>query len=93
MSEDLVDGKPTVIRVGVNSHYINQCWLRAPTSYGVTMPQFVIDDTIQNYALNHQWYILKKRYFYSKQCIFFHNFSVYDGNQVIEIVERIPIRI
>ena len=44
MPQDLTDDKSTLVQVmarcrQATSHYLNQCWLRSPTPYGVTRPQ------------------------------------------------------
>ena len=46
MPQDLTDDKSTLVQVmawcrQVTSHYLNQCWPRSPTPYGVTRPQWV----------------------------------------------------
>ena len=46
MSLDLTDDKSTLVQVmawcrQATSHYLNQCWPRSPTPYGVTRPQWV----------------------------------------------------
>ena len=46
MPRDLTDDKSTLVQVmawccQVTSHYLNQCWPRSPTPYGVTRPQWV----------------------------------------------------
>ena len=38
MPQNLTDDKSTLVQV---SHYLNHCWPRSPTSYGVTRPQWV----------------------------------------------------
>ena len=48
--QDLTDGKSTLVQVmawcrQATCHYLNQCWPRSPTPYGVTRPQRV----------NQQW--------------------------------------
>ena len=44
MPQDLTDDKSTLVQVmawcrQAASHYLNQCWPRSPTPYGVTKPQ------------------------------------------------------
>ena len=56
MPEDLVDSNSTLIRAmcryrQATSHHINQCWLRSPTTSGVTRPQWV-----NNFVLFHYEY-------------------------------------
>ena len=46
MPQDLTDGYSTLVQVmawcrQATSHYLNQCWPRSPTPYGVTRPQWV----------------------------------------------------
>ena len=46
MSLDLADDKSTLVQVmawcrQATSHYLNQCWLRSLSPYGVTRPQWV----------------------------------------------------
>ena len=46
MPQDLTDDKWTLVQVmawcrQATSHYLNQCWPRSPTPYGVTRPQWV----------------------------------------------------
>ena len=46
MPQDLTDDKSTLVQVmawcrQATSHYLNQCWPRSPTPYGVTRPQWV----------------------------------------------------
>ena len=46
MSMDLTDDKSTLVQVMVwcrqaTSHYLNQCWPRSTSPYGVTRPQWV----------------------------------------------------
>ena len=46
MPQDLTDDKSTLVQVMAwcsqsTSHYLNQCWPRYPTPYGVTRPQWV----------------------------------------------------
>ena len=46
MPRDLTDDKSTLVQVmawccHATSHYLNQCWPRSPTPYGVTRPQWV----------------------------------------------------
>ena len=46
MPQDFTDDKSTLVQVmawcrQATSHYPNQCWLRSPTPYGVTRPQWV----------------------------------------------------
>ena len=46
MSLDLTDNKSTLVQVmawccQATSHYLDQCWPRSPTPYGVTRPQRV----------------------------------------------------
>ena len=46
MPQDLTDDKSTLVQVmawyrEATSHYLNQCWPRSPTPYGVTRPQWV----------------------------------------------------
>ena len=46
MSVDFTDDKSTLVQVmawcrQATSHYLNQCWPRSPTPYGVTRPQWV----------------------------------------------------
>ena len=46
MPLDLIDDKSTLVQVmawcrQATSHYLNQCWPRSPTPYGVTRPQRV----------------------------------------------------
>ena len=46
MPQDLTDDKPTLVQVmawchQATTHYLNQCWPRSPTPYGVTRPQWV----------------------------------------------------
>ena len=48
MPLDLTDDKSTLVQVmawcrQATNHYLNQCWPRSPTSYGVTRPQWVKD--------------------------------------------------
>ena len=48
MPPDLIDDKSTLVRVmawcrQATSHYLNQCWPRSPTPYGITRPQWVND--------------------------------------------------
>ena len=43
MPQDLTDGKSTLVQVmawcrQAPSHYLNQCWPRSPTPYGITRP-------------------------------------------------------
>ena len=45
MPQDLTDDKSTLVQVmawcrQATSHYMKQCWLRSPTPYGVTRPQW-----------------------------------------------------
>ena len=45
MPQDLIDDKSTLLQVmawchQATSHYLNQCWPRFPTPYGVTRPQW-----------------------------------------------------
>ena len=45
MPHDLTDDKSTLLQVmawyrQTTSHYLNQCWPRSPTPYGVTRPQW-----------------------------------------------------
>ena len=45
MSQALTDDKSTLVQVmawcrQASSHYLNQCWPRSPTPYGVTRPQW-----------------------------------------------------
>ena len=47
MPQDLIDDKSTLVQVMVwcrqaPSHYLNQCWPRSPTPYGVIRPQCVL---------------------------------------------------
>ena len=44
MPQDLTDDKSTLVQVmawchQATSHYLNQCWPRSPTPYGVTRPR------------------------------------------------------
>ena len=53
MPLDLTDDKSTLVQVmawchQATSHYLNQCWPRSPTPYGVTRPQCVQNG--QNYG-------------------------------------------
>ena len=46
MSLNLTDDKSTLVQVmawcrQATSHYLNQCWPRSPTPYGITRPQWV----------------------------------------------------
>ena len=46
MPYNLTGDKSTLVQVmawcrQATSHYLNQCWLRSPTPYGVTRPQWV----------------------------------------------------
>ena len=46
MPQDLTDDKSTLVQVmawchQATSHYLNQCWPRSPTPYGVTRTQWV----------------------------------------------------
>ena len=46
MSLDFTDDQSTLVQVmawchQATSHYLNQCWPRSPTPYGVTRPQWV----------------------------------------------------
>ena len=46
MPQDLTDDKSTLVQVmawchQATSHYLNQCWPRSPTPYGITRPQWV----------------------------------------------------
>ena len=46
MPQDVTDDKSTLVQVmawcrQATSHYLNQCWPRSPTPYGVTRPQWV----------------------------------------------------
>ena len=46
MPQDLTDDKSTLVQVmawcsQATSHYLNQCWPRSPTPYGVIRPQWV----------------------------------------------------
>ena len=46
MPQDLTDDKSTLVQIlawcrQATSHYLNQCWPRFPTPYGVTVPQWV----------------------------------------------------
>ena len=46
MSPDFTDDQSTLVQVmawcrQATSHYLNQCWPRSPTTYGVTRPQLV----------------------------------------------------
>ena len=46
MPQKLTDGKSTLVEVmawccQATTHYLNQCWPRSPTPYGVTRPQWV----------------------------------------------------
>ena len=45
-ARDLTDDKSTLVQVmawchQATSHYLNQCWPRSPTPYGITRPQWV----------------------------------------------------
>ena len=55
MPQDLTDDKSTLVQVmawcrQATSHYLNQCWPRSPTPYGVTRPQWVN-------AMNRNWWL------------------------------------
>ena len=55
MSLDLSDDKSTLVQVmawcrQATSHYLNQCWPRSPTPYGVIRPQWV--NLTQHHAPN-----------------------------------------
>ena len=46
MPHDLTDDKSTSVQImawcrQATSHYLNQCWPRSPTPYGITRPQWV----------------------------------------------------
>ena len=46
MPQNLTDDKLTLVQVmawcrQATSHYLNQCWPRSPTPYGITRPQWV----------------------------------------------------
>ena len=46
MPQNLTDDKSTLVQVmawcrQATSHYLNQCWPRSPTPYGITRPQWV----------------------------------------------------
>ena len=46
MPQELTDDESTLVQVmawcrQATSHYLNQCWPRSPTPYGVTRPQWV----------------------------------------------------
>ena len=47
MPQDLTVDKSTLVQVmawcrQATSHYLNQCWPRSPTPYGITRPQWVL---------------------------------------------------
>ena len=49
MPQGLNDDKSTLVQVmawcrQATSHYMNQCWPRSPTPYGVTRPQWVLNN-------------------------------------------------
>ena len=59
MPQDLTDDKSTLVQVmawcrQATSHYLNQCWPRSPTSYGVTRPQWVNTGSGNGIAWQHQ---------------------------------------
>ena len=45
MPQNLTDDKSTLVQAwchqAITSHYLNHCWPRSPTPYGVTRPQWV----------------------------------------------------
>ena len=41
MSQDLTDDKSRLVQVMATSHYLNQCWPRSMSPYGVIRPQWV----------------------------------------------------
>ena len=58
MPQDLNDDKSTLVQVmawclQATSHNLNQCWLRSPTPYGVTRPQWV---KVQRQPTSHSYY-------------------------------------
>ena len=70
MPQDLTDDKSTLVQVmawcrQATSHYLNQCWPRSPTPYGVTRPQWVKSHLISTpeknhsttYALSMSWWV------------------------------------
>ena len=57
MPQNLIDDKSTLVQVmswcrQATSHYLNQCWPRSATPYGITRPQWVNTNPM-NWLYNH----------------------------------------
>ena len=63
-SLDFTNDQSTLVQVmdwcrQATSHYLNQCWPRSPTPYGVTMPQWVNSLDPGRFSCNHKRVIFK----------------------------------
>ena len=89
MPQDLTDNKSTLVQVmawcrQATSHYLNQCWPRSPTPYGVTRPRWV--STLRPRQNGLHFVDIFKFILIQISLKFFHKGPIYNKAALVQIV-------
>ena len=106
MPMDLTDGKSTLVQAmawchQASSHYLNQCWPRSPTPYGITRPQWVNismyhkannNSIIYNTFFTHStFYVIFFFFFWSGQASGQSNYQAIACNNLTKLTMMIQV--